>query len=218
MDGRVSTADIVCPRAECGAEASPAEVREVVAKDVYDKYERFLLNAVLEGDGEMMRCPREGCVQMAAVDTDDASMGRCAYCLYVFCIECKRKWHAPLGCEEAAPKGEEEDDVGAIVERLQGATEEEREQIRASLGAAAWDKVETAVAMCEMGGRVCAQCGIYVVKNGGCAHMTCKCGFEFCWTCGEEFRRGHYRPGNCRLYDNREMQAVHEQIYNWIYE
>lgn len=32
----------------------------------------------------------------------------------------------------------------------------------------------------------CRDCGGYVQKNGGCNHMTCTCGAEFCWECGLE--------------------------------
>ena len=29
----------------------------------------------------------------------------------------------------------------------------------------------------------CPRCNIKIEKNGGCNHMTCKCGHHFCWTC-----------------------------------
>jgi hypothetical protein len=37
--------------------------------------------------------------------------------------------------------------------------------------------------------RTCPQCQSNVEKNGGCNHMTCRCGCQFCWICMREFER-----------------------------
>lgn len=61
MQGRcVGERHVVCPRSECEAEVNPLEVRELVAKHVYEKYDRSLLQRALDGDAEMMPRPREG--------------------------------------------------------------------------------------------------------------------------------------------------------------
>lgn len=43
--------------------------------------------------------------------------------------------------------------------------------------------------------RTCPSCKNSIEKNGGCNHMTCRCGFEICWKCGDPYekngRRGH---------------------------
>lgn len=36
----------------------------------------------------------------------------------------------------------------------------------------------------------CKSCMRLVEKSKGCNHMTCKCGFEFCYICGQAWR-GH---------------------------
>ena len=36
-------------------------------------------------------------------------------------------------------------------------------------------------------GKQCPQCRSVVEKNGGCNHMTCRCGAHFCWKCGKNF-------------------------------
>jgi hypothetical protein len=33
----------------------------------------------------------------------------------------------------------------------------------------------------------CPQCHVDIEKNGGCNHMTCKCGHHFCWVCLGDF-------------------------------
>jgi len=44
-----------------------------------------------------------------------------------------------------------------------------------------------------------------IEKNGGCMHMTCGCGHEFCWLCRGDWRdHGSQTGGNysCNRYDN----------------
>lgn len=35
----------------------------------------------------------------------------------------------------------------------------------------------------------CPACGEHIIKNGGCDHMTCRCGHEFWWTTLQPYRR-----------------------------
>jgi IBR domain, a half RING-finger domain len=52
----------------------------------------------------------------------------------------------------------------------------------------------------------CPACETVIERNDGCNHMTCRCGHEFCWVCGEpwsnqhsyfcrRYRRSDQRPG-----------------------
>lgn len=42
----------------------------------------------------------------------------------------------------------------------------------------------------------CPRCEVPVEKNGGCLHVTCWCGCEFCWRCSKEMPEceGSYDP------------------------
>lgn len=33
----------------------------------------------------------------------------------------------------------------------------------------------------------CGKCKIWVEKNKGCDHMTCRCGYQFCYKCGGKY-------------------------------
>lgn len=44
----------------------------------------------------------------------------------------------------------------------------------------------------------CPRCGVAVSKTRGCNHMTCRCGCNFCWLCGDDIGGnigGHYAAG-----------------------
>lgn len=41
----------------------------------------------------------------------------------------------------------------------------------------------------------CPSCKFWVSKNQGCDHMTCRCGYEFCYQCGAKY-------GTCECQSN----------------
>jgi IBR domain, a half RING-finger domain len=41
------------------------------------------------------------------------------------------------------------------------------------------------------GAQRCQRCNAAIEKNEGCKHMTCRCGYEFCWACGQEWTHNH---------------------------
>jgi len=59
------------------------------------------------------------------------------------------------------------------------------------------------------GARGCPNCSIRVQRSDGCNHMTCICGFEWCYVCGKKWSVRHYRcrdivddsafTGNCLI-------------------
>jgi len=52
--------------------------------------------------------------------------------------------------------------------------------------------------------KMCSKCFSHIEKNGGCNHMTCKCGHQFCWLCGLIYTSDHFTEGNptgCKQFD-----------------
>eukprot|EP00035_Acanthoeca_spectabilis_P009225 m.164391 g.164391 ORF g.164391 m.164391 type:complete len:509 (-) comp14654_c0_seq1:29-1555(-) len=48
--------------------------------------------------------------------------------------------------------------------------------------------------------RKCRKCGFRIEKNGGCNHMTCRCGHEICWLCGGDYNRNGQRGHSTELF------------------
>jgi hypothetical protein len=76
----------------------------------------------------------------------------------VYCFNCKQSAHKPCDCE--------------ITEKWFLLCSDEKENIN-------WVKAFT---------KKCDKCGDHIEKNQGCNHMTCRCGYEFCWLCRKEWK------------------------------
>ena len=44
----------------------------------------------------------------------------------------------------------------------------------------------------------CPKCQIIIEKNKGCNHITCKCGYQWCWLCNEQYNENHFKNGKCK--------------------
>ena len=53
--------------------------------------------------------------------------------------------------------------------------------------------------------QICPKCKTVVEKNGGCQHMTCKCGEQFCFECGEEWNGGRGHSSPCPKADKKKI-------------
>jgi len=52
----------------------------------------------------------------------------------------------------------------------------------------------------------CPRCGVFVEKNGGCNHMTCRqCGNEWCWLCMKQWK-GHSDYYACVRYEKAQKK------------
>ena len=49
----------------------------------------------------------------------------------------------------------------------------------------------------EQGAKICRECHRGIIRNEGCKHITCKCGHQFCWECGANWKHGHLDIQNC---------------------
>lgn len=53
----------------------------------------------------------------------------------------------------------------------------------------------------------CQHCNVALYKTDGCDHMTCNCGFEFCWDCGSCYLRGE--EDESMLLTRHERSCAH---------
>ncbi|GLT46214.1 hypothetical protein SLA2020_199870 [Shorea laevis] len=162
-----SKARITCPGVNCKSILLLDDFRGLLAKEDIDLWEVALSKEVIH-PLQKLYCPF--CSEMFVVDDEggDIRESECQFCNKLFCAKCGVPWHHGIGCEEYGKLGVDErsrDDL-----RMRELAKEQK-----------WNQ--------------CPRCKIYVERTDGCPHMICRCKFEFCYLCGEEWREDH---GGCQ--------------------
>ncbi|KAF8110508.1 hypothetical protein N665_0083s0070 [Sinapis alba] len=159
-----NSARIKCPDVECTRLIEPYTCRELIPKDVFERWEKILCESLISS-WDKLYCPFKDC---SSVMTLDDGGGDCfALSVKLRGAQCKVTWHAGIGCEEfqkfgnTKKKGSEEEDA-LLVQMAKNKQ---------------W--------------RRCPSCKFYVEKADGCMHITCRCGFQFCYGCGSVWVSNH---------------------------
>ncbi|KAK4269542.1 hypothetical protein QN277_022686 [Acacia crassicarpa] len=119
-------------------------------------------------------CPFKDCSAMMLVENEEDQQAReteCPVCHRMFCARCSIPWHIGINCKEYQKQKENERQREDLLMRK--LSKEKR-----------W--------------RRCPKCKIYVEKISGCVHITCRCKYEFCYDCGQQWCFAHTHPSHGR--------------------
>ncbi|XP_039816841.1 probable E3 ubiquitin-protein ligase ARI9 [Panicum virgatum] len=148
-----------CPDASCAAAFDPELCRAALPPEVFERWCRALCESLFLG-ARRTYCPFPDCSEMMVADDgggeECVTQSECQGCRRLFCARCGVPWHAGVSCEEFARLGE---------------------------GERARDDLLLVEAAREGNWKRCPRCRFYVEKSSGCLHITCRCGFEFCYGC-----------------------------------
>ncbi|GKV09662.1 hypothetical protein SLEP1_g21124 [Rubroshorea leprosula] len=160
---------IKCPAVSCRAVLELDACRPVLPKGVLDLWEKTLCVKLIE-EKDRLYCPFRDCSAVLLNDTGGEVImeSECPFCHRLFCAQCKVPWHQGMDCKE-----------------FQRLNEDERGREDLTLRSLAKEK---------KWGR-CPRCKYYVERTEGCPHITCRCGFQFCYLCGAEWTEDH---GGCQ--------------------
>ncbi|XWS71331.1 hypothetical protein CRYUN_Cryun03dG0129100 [Craigia yunnanensis] len=101
---------------------------------------------------------------------------KCVKCHQFFCIYCKVPWHYDMTCYDYKRSNPHQAKEDAMLNSL--ATKK------------LW--------------RQCIKCKNMVELAEGCYHITCRCGYEFCYTCGAQW--SNKKPTcSCPIWDERNI-------------
>ena len=177
-DGAVKA--LTCPFEKCNSQAFPNQVRDLVDADIYDKYEKFLLQSSLDCMSDIIYCPRELCQSPVLLESG-SSMEICAKCSFAFCIICKRSYHG------VAPCPFDEKELKKLRKTYASAGPAERDALEKQYGRKNLKfAVEEAFSedWIEKNSKKCPYCKALIQKIDGCNKMTCfRCHGYFCWLC-----------------------------------
>ncbi|KAG2584267.1 hypothetical protein PVAP13_6KG288800 [Panicum virgatum] len=167
-------AAVRCPDASCAAALDPELCRAALPPELFERWCRALCESLFLG-ARRTYCPFQDCSAMLLVDDDggdvrDVAESECPSCNRLFCARCAvAPWHAGVTCAEY--KGLRKGDRGREDMMLLEMAKHRN-----------WKR--------------CPECKFFVEKREGCLHITCRCGFEFCYGCGG--RWGGHTHSSCR--------------------
>ncbi|KAL6630603.1 hypothetical protein ACP70R_028454 [Stipagrostis hirtigluma subsp. patula] len=128
---------------------------------------------------ELIHPMQESCSKYTGADV--ATLRKCVKCRGSFCISCKVPWHDGMICDE--------------YKRRCPHARPEDEMLHNLAHQRLW--------------RQCAKCKHMIELAEGCYHMICVCGYEFCYTCGKEWKEKK-ATCSCVLWDERNI--IHDYV------
>lgn len=163
---------IDCPEPDCSEHLTPEQCVVILPKQTFEDWSLALVEASIP-PSQKFYCPFQDCSATLVKDTVPDEVGcsngeaavvtkesKCPECRRLFCAQCAVPWHGGLDCSE-----------------LQRLSDSEREEFDLMLFKLAkeneWQR--------------CASCKHIIERNSGCCHMTCRCGYQFCYKCGSEW-------------------------------
>ncbi|TVU05660.1 hypothetical protein EJB05_48831, partial [Eragrostis curvula] len=155
-----------CPDASCAAALDPELCRAALPADVFERWCAALCESLFLG-ARRTYCPFPDCSEMMVADDDGEgciTQSECQGCRRLFCARCAVPWHNGVSCDEFQRLGEGErgrEDLLLVEAAREGK----------------WKR--------------CPRCRFYVELAHGCLHVTCRCGFEFCYGCGKRWELIH---------------------------
>ncbi|XP_054780558.1 E3 ubiquitin-protein ligase RSL1-like [Prosopis cineraria] len=163
---------VSCPGLDCKSDLELDACRPWLPKDLLDRWDQALCEGLFLAAPKYY-CPFKDCSAMLLIENGEEDQqaireAECPVCHRLFCARCNVAWHPGVECEE-----------------FQNMNENER--VREDL-------IVREIAK-EKKWRRCPQCRFFVEKIDGCVHITCRCHYEFCYACGEQWTSSH---GGCQ--------------------
>ncbi|XP_073063077.1 E3 ubiquitin-protein ligase RSL1 isoform X2 [Primulina eburnea] len=160
-----------CPHEGCGTELKIGSC----SKFLTQRLTEIMYHRIMEASipiTEKIYCPYPKCSALmsktevleysknALVGAEKSGNRKCIKCNSNFCINCKVPWHDNMGCLE--------------YKKRNPYPQPEEVKLKNLAATNMW--------------RQCVKCNHMIELAAGCYHMTCRCGYEFCYTCGAEWR------------------------------
>ncbi|CAF0849395.1 unnamed protein product [Rotaria sp. Silwood1] len=147
---------VVCPEWNCCSMVDVGTILSLVNIRCMNIYERNIEKCLVNLSRSYVKCPLKSCANIVQVIGSRIDYIRCR-CSHRFCINCKQEPHFPATCSAYRIYMDEVFRNGDLISDYNAIT--------------------------QLKGRNCISCNNFIEKNGGCNHMTCSCGAEFCWSC-----------------------------------
>ncbi|CAH9070805.1 unnamed protein product [Cuscuta europaea] len=158
---------VTCPHPNCYFEQNPQSLHPILPRKVIEKWDTAICESTVSASHKTY-CPFKDCSVLLVKDRGEVvTRCECPSCHRLFCAQCRVPWHARVtSCEE--------------FQRMK-----KRSYVDQDL-----DKKFFKLAKDE-NWRKCPYCNMFVQRDGGCEHIACRCGGDFCYYCGKNWAFGH---------------------------
>ncbi|XP_018478584.2 E3 ubiquitin-protein ligase RSL1 [Raphanus sativus] len=198
VEGKVQSSEVPirCPELQCKHYLSSAECKTFLPVSSFRSFQEAIMCGANSGN---IYCPYPNCSFLldpreclspgrasasSCSQSESSSCVKCPLCERFVCVDCGVPWHDSMSCEEFQILHVDErypDDV--TLHRLARYKR--------------W--------------RRCQQCRVMIELAQDCNHMTCRCGHEFCYCCGAEYREGQ-QSCTCAFWDDKEEEDQENTI------
>lgn len=179
-----------CPHEGCNIKLTVDGCKQFLSSKWVEVWTKRLEEAAIP-DSDKVYCPYPNCSALMTLSGIDRSRQACSsshpfptaigcteckQCHKLFCIECRVPWHIGMSCQEYQRRAPQLHSVDAKFHLLAKNSR--------------WKR--------------CTKCKHMIELAEGCNHMTCRCGFEFCYVCGAEWKNKK-ATCNCVLWDENNI-------------
>ncbi|MCO5604398.1 hypothetical protein L7F22_058563 [Adiantum nelumboides] len=175
-----------CPHVSCSLTLSLSQCQSILSQKWFDLLNKRLIEVNMP-EADRVYCPFPKCSALmnrkdllASNDAASSSSfltlvtpSRCMECFRLFCVECRVLWHTSMSCQQ----------YQQLPPNLRDAQDAKLYQLAENQK---WQR--------------CKKCRRMIELAEGCYHMTCRCGYEFCYLCGEPWKNKR-QSCRCRLWD-----------------
>ncbi|PWA76447.1 ribonuclease H domain-containing protein [Artemisia annua] len=189
----------VCPHENCKSQLQIESCKKFLTPKLYNIMSIRVKEAAIPPT-EKVYCPLPNCSELMSktevleytyelfIDARRTGMRKCIKCHCLFCINCKAPWHKNISCSDYTKKNKSRNEA-----KLKSLAARNR-----------W--------------RQCSNCKNMVELAGGCYHINCRCGYEFCYACGAEYIQKK-QTCKCALWDEaniiyRQLQQQNRRLRN----
>lgn len=154
---------VKCMSFQCGKVLNIEKLQALLAShpEQLAKFNQAVVVSFMEENHNVKCCPSAPWCGRAVSVNGDAFTEPECECGVSFCFKCSSEPHSPCTC---------------TIWKLW------QDKITGDSETRNWLAANT---------KPCPKCNKPVEKNGGCNHVTCKCGQSFCWHCGQATGRAH---------------------------
>ncbi|KAL0533897.1 hypothetical protein IC582_028172 [Cucumis melo] len=176
-----------CPYQGCTSEVNIESCGKFLEPKVFEIMSQRIKEASVPIQ-EKVYCPYSRCsalmsktellryTEASYINAERTGARKCMKCNQFFCINCKVAWHYNLTCYD--------------YRNLNPNLHPDEQMLKSLATRKLW--------------RQCIVCNNMVELAEGCYHITCRCGYEFCYTCGAPWK--NKKPTcKCPIWDERNI-------------